>query len=133
MIIGIGNDYIDIRRIESAMERFGSAFIDRIFTKKEQEKAASRGESLKLKAATYAKRWAAKEAFSKALGTGMRGIGWQDIEITNLESGKPVITVFGSAKAKLAELTPKDKTVSINVTLTDDYPKASAVVIISAD
>ncbi len=133
MIIGIGNDYIDIRRIESAMERFGSAFINRIFTKKEQEKAASRGESLKLKAATYAKRWAAKEAFSKALGTGMRGIGWQDIEITNLESGKPVITVFGSAKAKLAELTPKDKTVSINVTLTDDYPKASAVVIISAD
>jgi len=133
MIIGIGNDYIDIRRIESAMERFGSAFIDRIFTKKEQEKAASRGESLKLKAATYAKRWAAKEAFSKALGTGMRGIGWQDIEITNLESGKPVITVFGSAKVKLAELTPKDKTVSINVTLTDDYPKASAVVIISAD
>ncbi len=133
MIIGIGNDYIDIRRIESAMERFGSAFIDRIFTKKEQEKAASRGESLKLKAATYAKRWAAKEAFSKALGTGMRGISWQDIEITNLESGKPVITVFGSAKAKLAELTPKDKTVSINVTLTDDYPKASAVVIISAD
>ncbi len=133
MIIGIGNDYIDIRRIESAMERFGSAFINRIFTKKEQEKAASRGESLKLKAATYAKRWAAKEAFSKALGTGMRGISWQDIEITNLESGKPVITVFGSAKAKLAELTPKDKTVSINVTLTDDYPKASAVVIISAD
>jgi len=133
MIIGIGNDYIDIRRIESAMERFGSAFIDRIFTKKEQEKAASRGESLKLKAATYAKRWAAKEAFSKALGTGMRGISWQDIEITNLESGKPVITVFGSAKVKLAELTPKDKTVSINVTLTDDYPKASAVVIISAD
>ena len=133
MIIGIGNDYVDVRRIESAMERFGDIFINRIFTKKEQEKAASRGGSSKHKAATYAKRWAAKEAFSKALGTGMRGISWQDIEITNLESGKPVITVFGSAKAKLAELTPKDKVVSINVTLTDDYPKASAVVIISAD
>ena len=133
MIIGIGNDYVDVRRIESALERFGSNFVNRIFTKKEQEKAASRSGSSKHKAATYAKRWAAKEAFSKALGTGMRGISWQDIEITNLESGKPVITVFGSAKAKLAELTPKDKVVSINVTLTDDYPKASAVVIISAD
>jgi len=133
MIIGIGNDYVDVRRIENAMERFGDAFINRIFTKKEQEKAASRGGSLKHKASTYAKRWAAKEAFSKALGTGMRGISWQDIEISNLESGKPVISVFGSAKAKLAELTPKDKSVSINVTLTDDYPKASAVVIISAD
>ena len=133
MIIGIGNDYTDIRRIQRALEKFGDKFVQKIFTEQEQKRAES-AVTIEAKAASYAKRWAAKEACSKALGTGMAGgIQWTDIEITNLSSGKPVITLYGAAVAKLNELVPNGKTAKIDVTLTDDYPKAAAVVIISAE
>jgi len=134
MIIGIGNDYTDIRRIQRALDKFGDKFVHKIFTEKEQKRAESKAVTPEARAASYAKRWAAKEACSKALGTGIAGgIEWTDIEITNLSSGKPVITLYGAALAKLNELIPSGKTAKIDVTLTDDYPKAAAVVIISAE
>ena len=134
MIIGIGNDYTDIRRIQQALAKFGDKFTTRIFTEKERLRAESKTFSAKAKAASYAKRWAAKEACGKALGTGIAGgIKWTDIEITNLSTGKPVITLYGQAAEKLNELVPSGKTARIDVTLTDDYPKAAAVVIISAE
>ncbi len=134
MIIGIGNDYVDIRRIENAIERFGNHFINRIFTEKEQMKANQRLSNPKSFASTYAKRFAAKEACSKALGTGIaKGISWLDIEVINLASGKPILNLYGEAANRLKEITPKNLSAKIDITLTDDYPKAHAVVIISTE
>lgn len=133
MILGIGNDLIDIRRIEKTVERFGARFIDRIFTPEEQRKAARRHGAGDAYIATLAKRFAAKEAASKALGTGFRrGVYWRDLGVVNLPSGKPTIQMTGGAAERLKELTPPGMTVQIDLTLTDEYPTAEAVVIISA-
>ena len=129
MIIGIGNDVIDIRRIEATLERFGDRFVKRIFTETEQRKSDRRRQ----RAASYAKRFAAKEACSKALGTGLRkGVFWRDMGVVNLASGRPTLVLTGGAAAQLARLTPDGYTARIDLTLTDDYPMAQAIVIISA-
>ena len=128
MIIGIGNDLINISRIEKTIERFGDRFIQRIFTKEEQIKSEKR----RLKAASYAKRFAAKEACSKALGTGFRrGVYWHDMGVVNLPSGKPTINLTGGALKRLKEITPKGQVAQIDITLTDEPPMAEAFVIIS--
>jgi holo-[acyl-carrier protein] synthase len=130
MILGIGNDLIDIRRIERTLERFGGRFVERVFTEVEQQKSERRA----ARAASYAKRFAAKEACAKALGTGVprAGVHWRHMGVVNLESGKPTLALSGGAKKRLAEMTPKGMTAQIDVTLTDDYPLAQAIVIISA-
>jgi holo-[acyl-carrier protein] synthase len=130
MILGIGNDLIDIRRIERTLERFGERFIDRVFTDVERAKSDRRA----ARAASYAKRFAAKEACAKALGTGVprRGVHWRHMGVVNLPSGKPTLALTDGAKKRLAELTPEGMTAQIDVTLTDDYPLAQAIVIISA-
>jgi holo-[acyl-carrier protein] synthase len=129
MIIGIGNDIIDIRRVERTLERFGERFVQRIFTDIERarsERRAGRAES-------YAKRFAAKEACSKALGTGFRrGVYWRDMGVINLASGKPTMALTGGAAERLAELVPDGMTAQIDVTITDEPPIAQAFVIISA-
>jgi holo-[acyl-carrier protein] synthase len=128
MIIGIGNDLINISRIEKTIERFGDRFIQRIFTKEEQVKSEKR----KLKAASYAKRFAAKEACSKALGTGFRGgVFWHDMGVVNLPSGKPTMNLTGGALKRLKQITPEGKVAQIDLTLTDEPPMAEAFVIIS--
>ncbi len=128
MIIGIGNDLIDIRRIESTLERFGDRFLDRIFTDTERKKSDCRAN----RAASYAKRFAAKEACSKALGTGFsRGVFWRDMGVVNLNSGRPTLALTGGAARQLACLTPDGVRAQIDLTLTDDFPLAEAVVIIS--
>jgi holo-[acyl-carrier protein] synthase len=130
MILGIGADLANIDRIQGTMDRFGDRFIQRIFTPREQAKANSRPMAV---AATYAKRWAAKEACSKALGTGLRmGIAWKDMAVSNLYSGQPVMHVTGWAAARLAEMTPPGHEAVIHVTLTDDHPWAQAFVVIEA-
>jgi holo-[acyl-carrier protein] synthase len=130
MILGIGNDLIDIRRIERTLERFGERFVDRVFTDVERAKSDGRV----TRAASYAKRFAAKEACAKALGTGVprRGVYWRHMGVVNLPSGKPTLALTDGAKKRLAELTPEGMTAQIDVTLTDDYPLAQAIVIISA-
>ncbi len=130
MILGIGNDLIDIRRIERTLERFGERFVDRVFTDVERAKSDGRV----MRAASYAKRFAAKEACAKALGTGVprRGVHWRHMGVVNLPSGKPTLALTDGAKKRLAELTPEGMTAQIDVTLTDDYPLAQAIVIISA-
>jgi len=130
MILGIGNDLIDIRRIERTLERFGGRFVERVFTEMEQQKSDRRA----ARAASYAKRFAAKEACAKALGTGVprAGVHWRHMGVVNLESGKPTLALSGGAKKRLAEMTPEGMTAQIDVTLTDDYPLAQAIVIISA-
>ncbi|MGY9019889.1 MAG: holo-ACP synthase [Alphaproteobacteria bacterium] len=129
MIIGIGNDLIDIRRIERTLERFGDRFINRIYTDVEQKKSEGRTN----RAASYAKRFAAKEACSKALGTGFRkGVFWRDMGVVNLKGGKPTIALTGGAAKRLAELTPDGMEAQIDVSLTDEPPLAEASVIISA-
>jgi holo-[acyl-carrier protein] synthase len=129
MILGIGNDLIDIRRIESTLERFGDRFLDRIFTDAERQ----RSESKTGRAASYAKRFAAKEACSKALGTGLRdGVFWRDMGVVNLPSGRPTLALTGGAAAHLARMTPAGFEARIDLTLTDDFPLAEAMVIISA-
>ena len=129
MILGIGNDIIDIRRVERTLERFGRRFTDRIFTETEQKKSDRRAN----RAASYAKRFAAKEACSKALGTGFRaGVFWRDLGVVNLPSGKPTLVLTGGAAARLAELTPPGMRAQIDLTITDDFPQAQAIVIISA-
>jgi holo-[acyl-carrier protein] synthase len=129
MIIGLGNDLIDIRRVERTLERFGDRFIKRIYTGVEREKAERRFN----RAATYAKRFAAKEACSKALGTGFRrGVFWRDMGVTNLASGKPTMVLSGGARKRLEEITPAGMVAQIDLTLTDDHPLAQAIVIISA-
>ena len=129
MILGIGNDLCDIRRIEKSLERFGDRFIQRIFTEVEQKRSEGRA----TRAASYAKRFAAKEACSKALGTGMRrGVFWRDMGVVNLRSGRPTMALTGGAAERLAELIPPGHEPRIHVTLTDDHPMALAVVIIEA-
>jgi holo-[acyl-carrier protein] synthase len=129
VILGIGNDLVDIRRIESSLERFGDRFIRRIFTEIEQKRSEGRAE----RAASYAKRFAAKEACSKALGTGLRrGVFWRDMGVVNMRGGKPTMALTGGALARLAEITPAGMTAQIDLTVTDEYPLAQAFVIISA-
>lgn len=129
MIIGLGNDLCDIRRIERTLEKFDRRFIERIFTPIEIAKSERRHQ----RAASYAKRFAAKEACSKALGTGFRrGVFWRDLGVANLPSGKPTIVMTGGALARLEEITPKGMNAQIDVTITDDYPLAQAIVIITA-
>ena len=130
MILGIGTDLCNIERIEGTLARFGDRFLQRVFTEREQRKANSRPRAI---AATYAKRWAAKEACSKALGTGLRmGIAWRDMAVTNLRSGQPVMQVAGWAATRLAAMTPPGHRAVIHVTLTDDHPWAQAFVVIEA-
>ena len=129
MILGIGSDLTDIRRIEKSLDRFGDRFRNRVFTEVEQRKAERRKDV----AGTYAKRWAAKEACSKALGTGLRmGISWRDMAVSNLRTGQPVMEVTGWAAERLAEMTPAGHKAIIHVTLTDDHPWAQAFVVIEA-
>ncbi len=131
MILGIGNDICDIRRIERVLERHGERFLERVFTAVERAKAERRTE--KLRVGTYAKRFAAKEAASKALGTGFaQGVFMRDLGVVNLRSGKPTLALTGGAAARLAALTPPGHTAQVDLTMTDEYPYASAVVIISA-
>lgn len=130
MILGLGSDIVDIRRIERSLERFGARFTGRIFTPIEQAKAESRAN----RAATYAKRFAAKEACAKALGTGLsQGVFWRDMGVVNAKSGRPTMALTGGAARRLAELTPRGYISEVHLTLTDDYPLAQAFVIISAD
>ena len=129
MILGIGTDLANIDRIAATLERFGDRFRNRVFTETEQLKAERRKDV----AGTYAKRWAAKEACSKALGTGLRmGIAWKDMAVSNLETGQPVMEVTGWAAGRLAEMTPEGHRAIIHVTLTDDHPWAQAFVVIEA-
>lgn len=129
MILGVGTDIIDIRRIERSIERFGDRFKTRVFTEIERAKAASRRRS----ADTFAKRFAAKEACAKALGTGIyRGVTWQQMEVINLKGGQPTLKLTGAAAQRLQSLTPQGLEPRIHVTLTDDYPWAQAFVIIEA-
>jgi holo-[acyl-carrier protein] synthase len=128
VILGIGNDLCDIRRIEKSLERFGERFIRRIFTEIEQRRSEGRA----TRAASYAKRFAAKEACAKALGTGLRrGVFWRDMGVINLRGGKPTLALTGGALARLQEITPPGLMAQIDLTLTDEYPLAQAVVIIS--
>ncbi len=130
MILGIGSDLCNIERIEATLVRHGERFKERVFTEVEQRKAESRARAV---AATYAKRWAAKEACSKALGTGLRmGIAWKDMAVTNLRSGQPVMHVTGWAAERLRAMTPEGHEAVIHVTLTDDHPWAQAFVVIEA-
>jgi holo-[acyl-carrier protein] synthase len=129
MILGIGTDLANIERIAATLERFGDRFRNRVFTDVEQAKAGRRADT----AGTYAKRWAAKEACSKALGTGLRmGIAWKDMAVSNLETGQPVMAVTGWAAERLDQMTPPGHKALIHVTLTDDHPWAQAFVVIEA-
>lgn len=129
MILGIGNDLCDIRRIEKTIDRFGDRFLLRVFTDEERRRALSRANS----AATFAKRFAAKEAMTKALGTGFRyGVHFRDIGVINAPSGRPTIALHGGASDRLLSMTPAGHEVRIDLTLTDEYPLAQAIVIISA-
>ncbi|MBI3437546.1 MAG: holo-ACP synthase [Proteobacteria bacterium] len=131
MILGTGVDTIDIRRIEASLARFGDRFTHRIYTELERKRAERRPEQ---RAATYAKRFAAKEATAKALGTGLkRGVFWRDMGVANLPSGQPTMVLAGGAARRLAELTPAGYKPHIHVSLTDDYPLAVSFVIISAE
>jgi holo-[acyl-carrier protein] synthase len=133
MIIGIGSDIIDITRIEKVIGRHGDRFIDRIFTDAERAKAERRSKMPKLIWATYAKRFAAKEACSKALGTGIRqGVWWRDMGVVNMPGGRPTMKLTGGALARLESLTPPGHEARIDLTITDDWPLAQAFVIISA-
>lgn len=129
MILGLGNDVIDIRRIERTIEKYGDRFLNRIFTEIERRKSDRR----RMRAASYAKRFAAKEACSKALGTGLRrGVYWRNMGVVNLPSGRPTLMLTGGAAAQLARMTPRGYEARIDLTITDDFPMAQAIVIISA-
>ena len=129
MILGIGNDLVDIRRIEQAIDKYGERFLNRIFTAVERAKSDARAN----RAASYAKRFAAKEACSKALGTGLaNGVFWKDMGVVNLGSGRPTLRLTGGALTQLQQLTPDGFEPRIDLTITDDYPHAQAIVIISA-
>ncbi|ERF82612.1 MULTISPECIES: holo-ACP synthase [Bradyrhizobium] len=133
MIIGIGSDLIDITRVAKVIERHGERFLDRIFTDAERAKAMRRANNEKMVVATYAKRFAAKEACSKALGTGIRrGVWWKDMGVVNLPGGRPSMRLTGGALARLQELTPEGMQAQIDLSITDDWPLAQAFVIISA-
>jgi holo-[acyl-carrier protein] synthase len=129
MIIGIGSDLIDVRRIEKVIERHGDRFLDRIFTDTERARAERRAKRTE----TYAKRFAAKEACSKALGTGIRaGVWWRDMGVVNLPSGRPTMALTGGALARLQAITPAGCEARIDLTITDEGPMAQALVVISA-
>ena len=129
MILGLGNDIIDIRRIAETIDRYGDRFLKRIFTETERRRSDRRAN----RAASYAKRFAAKEACSKALGTGLRqGVYWRDMGVVNLPSGRPTLRLTGGAAAHLALLVPAGYEARIDLTITDDFPMAQAIVIISA-
>jgi holo-[acyl-carrier protein] synthase len=133
MIIGTGSDLIDIRRVAKVIERHGERFLGRVFTDIERAKAERRAKSEKMVVATYAKRFAAKEACSKALGTGIRqGVWWRDMGVVNLPGGRPSMKLTGGAEARLAALTPPGHEARIDLTITDEWPMAQAFVIISA-
>jgi holo-[acyl-carrier protein] synthase len=130
MILGIGNDLIDIRRVEKSIERWGERFLGRIFTDVERAKSDRRAQ----RAASYAKRFAAKEACAKALGTGLNaGVFWRDIGVVNLPSGKPTLKLTGGALKRLQAITPPGMVAQIDLTITDDFPHAQAIVVISAN
>lgn len=129
MIIGIGADLADIRRIEGTLERFGDRFTNRVFTETERARSDKRA----ARAASYAKRWAAKEACSKALGTGIRmGVAWKEMGVVNLPSGQPTLDLQGGAAERLAAMTPAGHTAKIHLTITDDAPYAQAFVVTEA-
>jgi holo-[acyl-carrier protein] synthase len=129
MILGVGSDLVDIRRIEKTIDRFGERFLDRIFTDAERVKCERRAD----RAASYARRFAAKEACSKALGTGFRdGVFWRDLSVVNLPSGQPSMRLTGGALERLAAITPHGMTARLDVSLTDEPPLAQAIVIITA-
>jgi holo-[acyl-carrier protein] synthase len=129
MILGLGNDLIDIRRIEQSIEKYGERFLSRIFTDVERAKSDRRA----ARAASYAKRFAAKEACAKALGTGLnQGVYWRDMGVVNLPGGKPTMALTGGALKRLESLTPPGHRAQIDLTITDDFPHAQAIVIISA-
>ena len=129
MILGVGTDLANIDRIQGVLDRHGDRFRNRVFTEREQAKANRR----KYEAGTYAKRWAAKEACSKALGTGLRmGISWKDMAVSNLRTGQPVMTLTGWAKTRLDDMTPPGHEAIVHVSLTDDHPWAQAFVVIEA-
>ena len=128
MILGLGNDMIDIRRIEATIARFGDRFLDRVFTPIERAKSDPRAS----RAASYAKRFAAKEACAKALGTGLReGVHWRDMGVINLPGGRPTLALTGGALERLAAMTPQGLEPRIDLTLSDDFPWAQAIVIIT--
>ena len=129
MIIGLGNDLIDIRRVEKTLERHGTRFTERLFTEVEKAKSDRRHN----RAASYAKRFAAKEACAKALGTGLsRGVFWRDMGVINLPGGKPTLQLTGGAAKRLEQITPDGMKAEIHLTITDDFPLAQAIVIIYA-
>ncbi|MEQ8936750.1 MAG: holo-ACP synthase [Amphiplicatus sp.] len=129
MIIGIGNDLMDIRRIEKTLARHGERFTHRVFTDIERTKSDRR----KLRAASYAKRFAAKEACAKALGTGLsQGVFWRDMGVVNLPGGKPTLALTGGAAERLAKILPAGHVADIHLTITDEFPLAQAIVIIYA-
>lgn len=133
MIVGIGSDLIDIRRVEKVIERHGARFIERIFTEAEQAKAERRAKAPRSLIATYAKRFAAKEACAKALGTGIReGVWWRDMGVVNMPGGRPTMHLTGGALARLQSLLPPGHEARIDLTITDDWPLAQAFVMISA-
>jgi holo-[acyl-carrier protein] synthase len=129
VILGLGNDLIDIRRIEKALDRYGERFLSRIFTDIERKRSDGRAGRV----ASYAKRFAAKEACAKALGTGFRkGVFWRDMGVVNLRSGRPTMMLTGGAAEQLRRITPEGHEVRVDVSLTDDFPLAQAIVVISA-
>lgn len=129
MILGIGSDLIDIRRIQKTLDRHGERFTHRCFTEVEREKADSR----RLRTETYAKRYAAKEACAKALGTGFRrGVFWRDMEVVNVPGGRPTMALTGGAARRLAEILPSGMAARIDLSITDEPPLAQAFVVISA-
>lgn len=129
MILGIGTDIADIRRIERTLERFGDRFVQRVFTPVEQQRSEGRRE----RAASYARRWAAKEACAKALGTGLRmGVAWAEMGVVNLRGGQPTMVLSGGAAARLQAMTPPRMRAVVHVSITDDYPYAQAFVVIEA-
>jgi holo-[acyl-carrier protein] synthase len=130
VILGLGNDIIDIRRIEKALDRYGERFLARVFTATERAKSEARVS----RAASYAKRFAAKEACAKALGTGFRkGVFWRDMGVVNLRSGRPTLVLTGGAAEQLKRITPKGLESRVDLSLTDDFPLAQAIVVISAE
>ena len=133
MIIGLGNDLIDIRRIEKTIEQHGERFLARIYTDIERAKSERRAGTPVGRAASYAKRFAAKEACAKALGTGLNhGVFWRDMGVVNLPGGKPTMALTGGALKRLEKITPPGYQPQIDLTITDDFPHAQAIVIISA-
>jgi holo-[acyl-carrier protein] synthase len=129
VIVGIGSDLTDIRRIKDTLDRFGDRFMERIFTPLERERSLRKADP----AASFAKRFAAKEACAKALGTGLRrGVFWRDMGVINLRSGQPTLALTGGAAAQLARLVPEGRTAAIHLSLTDDHPYAQAFVIIES-